>query len=68
MMKWHGDTTGFRFVKSTFSGAHNNCVEVATLSAGRAVRDSKRPDQGVQLYAECEWKAFLAGVRAGDFD
>jgi hypothetical protein len=68
MMKWHGDSTEFRFVKSTFSGVSNNCVEVAILSEGRAVRDSKAPDLGVQFYPETEWKAFVAGVRAGEFD
>jgi hypothetical protein len=57
--------------KSSFSnGQGGNCVEVADLpDGGRAVRDSKDRGAGPVLrFTELEWKAFTAGVRAGEFD
>ena len=43
-----------------------NCVEVAKVEGGYLVRDSKAPE--VELaYSEAEWKAFVAGVKAGEF-
>ncbi|MFF9507553.1 DUF397 domain-containing protein [Streptomyces sp. NPDC014724] len=58
------------FVKSSFSGggSANECVEVAhTADGGRAVRDSKRRDGGLQFYAPVGWAAFIDGVKAGAF-
>ncbi len=57
--------------KSTFSnGNGGSCVEVADLpDGGRAVRDTKLGEASPVLrYTEAEWKAFLAGVRDGQFD
>jgi len=56
--------------KSSHSaGNGGECVEVAKLhDGGRAVRDSKNPDGSVLRFTEAEWKAFLAGARAGEFD
>ncbi|MGW6454855.1 DUF397 domain-containing protein [Streptomyces sp. NPDC055078] len=58
------------FKKSSASGGVNtDCVEVAhTADGGRAVRDSKNRDGGVQYYTPTEWAAFLHGVKAGEFD
>jgi hypothetical protein len=53
--------------KSTFSGA-NGCVEVAVLDNSVAVRDSKDPSGPMLLFTPLEWRAFLAGVRDGEFD
>lgn len=62
------DVTG-PFKKSSYSGDQGDCVEVAPLAGGgRAVRDSKDRDGGVQFYSAAEWRAFIAGVRAGEFD
>lgn len=33
-----------------------------------AVRDSKDPDGPKLLFTRDEWKAFVGGVRAGEFD
>ncbi|MGQ4516399.1 DUF397 domain-containing protein [Streptomyces sp. DW26H14] len=52
------------WVKSSYSGTNNNCVEVAALPrGGRAVRDSKDP-QGPRLaFARgAAFGAFLAGL------
>jgi hypothetical protein len=53
--------------KSSFSNA--SCVETAAYGDGRvAVRDSKDPAAGFLLYEAAEWRAFLSGVRNGEFD
>ncbi len=57
--------------KSTFSnGSGGACVESAALpDGGRAVRDSKDRDRSpVLCFTRDEWAAFLAGVKAGEFD
>ncbi len=57
-LQWH---------KSSFSGA-NGCVEVARLVEGAAVRDTKDRSGPVLRFTETEWAAFVAGVKAGEFD
>jgi hypothetical protein len=42
------DLSDLRWKKSSRSGAGNNCVEVATLNDGRAVRDSNNPTGGLR--------------------
>lgn len=57
---------GFR--KSSFS-ANSGCVEVCRLPDGRiALRDSKDVSLPPHHFTAAEWIAFLAGVRAGEFD
>lgn len=58
------------FVKSSYSGGTaNECVEVAhTADGGRAVRDSKNPDEGSHRFSPHAWAAFIADVKAGTFD
>jgi len=47
----------------------NSCVEVADLpDGGVAVRDSKLPSAApALLFSAQEWRAFIAGVNAGEF-
>ncbi|MEU0464992.1 DUF397 domain-containing protein [Amycolatopsis sp. NPDC006131] len=61
----HDIPEGFR--KSSFSTNNDNCVYVRDLpGGGRVVLDSKT---GVtQAYTKGEWDAFIAGVKAGEFD
>ncbi|GAB2500745.1 DUF397 domain-containing protein [Nocardiopsis aegyptia] len=47
------------FRKSSYSGAGENCVEVADLPCGAAVRDSKAPERGHLPFPAAEWDAFL---------
>ncbi len=61
------DRTNGIWRKSSHSNA-NGCVEVARRSDGIAVRDSKDSDGPVLLFTHHEWRAFLAGVRDGEFD
>ena len=55
--------------KSTRSGPFtDNCVEVAHVDAGVAVRDSKDPSGAVLLFTCAEWDAFVGGAKDGEFD
>ena len=53
--------------KSTFSGAQG-CVEITDVLDAVWVRDSKQDHGPVLAFTRREWTAFLAGVRAGEFD
>lgn len=60
---------GVAFKKSSFSGAGNpDCVEVGFVAAEILLRDSKDPDGPVLCFTTGEWAAFLAGVKAGEFE
>jgi putative AlgH/UPF0301 family transcriptional regulator len=49
--------------KSSHSGGGNDCVEISTVDAGTAVRDSKNPD-GPRLSFGCAgWATFLGQAR-----
>lgn len=50
------------------SGVNTTCVEVATATDGVAVRDSKDPAGPVLRFTVEEWRVFVDGVRAGEFD
>ena len=56
--------------KSSFSGSNGgDCVEIApTPDNTVAVRNSKAPEAGVVLFTRSELAAFVAGVKAGEFD
>ncbi len=55
------DRTEWR--KSSYSGPHDNCVEVMYLTSGVAVRDSKTPDGPAVSFASSEWRSFLNGLK-----
>ena len=48
-------------------GGDGDCVEVAALPGRVAMRDSKDPAGPVLAFTRAEWRAFLGGVRAGEF-
>ncbi|MEU9890381.1 DUF397 domain-containing protein [Sphaerisporangium sp. NPDC051011] len=53
--------------KSKASGQGENCVEVACLDAGGWVlRDSKYPSGPLMRVSSGAWRAFVAGVKAGE--
>ncbi|MGX6607555.1 DUF397 domain-containing protein [Micromonosporaceae bacterium Da 78-11] len=64
------DLTGAVWHKSTRSGGNGgDCVEVAVnLPDIVAVRDTKDRDGAALVFTHSEWAAFVAGVRAGEFD
>jgi hypothetical protein len=51
--------------KSSYSAAVDNCVEVADLPVGIAVRDSRNPKLGHLAFPGTEWAAFIHAVREG---
>jgi len=54
---------------SSFCPNGGSCVEVALRpDGGVAVRDSKDRGGPTLGFTAAEWTAFLAGVRAGEFD
>jgi Domain of unknown function (DUF397) len=58
-----------RWMKSSLSFSNGNCVEVAGLAGGDiGVRDSKDSEGPVLRFTPDEWRAFLGGVRNGEFD
>ena len=59
-----GHLTGWR--KSSFCGT-SACVEVATAGDEVLVRDSKDANSPVLKFTAEEWRAFVAGVTAGEF-
>jgi hypothetical protein len=54
---------------SRSNGNGGDCVEVADLPDGsRAVRDSKDRSGPSLLFTPAEWRAFVEGVKLGEFD
>jgi Domain of unknown function (DUF397) len=54
--------------KAKRSIANGDCVEIAPIGGGIAVRDSKAPAGLVLRYSADAWKAFVSGVGQGNFD
>ncbi|WP_158850837.1 DUF397 domain-containing protein [Saccharothrix deserti] len=54
--------TSSEFRKSSYSGAQNECVEVAVESGRFAIRDSKNPDGPVLIWPRGTLVRFVAAV------
>lgn len=54
--------THLKFRKSSYSGHAQDCVEVADLPGGAAVRDSKYPEAGHFPFPASEWTGFLTAT------
>jgi Domain of unknown function (DUF397) len=64
-----GDLREARWRKSGRSSAEGNCVETAKLPGGEvAVRNSRHPVGPALIFSKAEVRAFLEGVKDGDFD
>lgn len=62
-------TYNSRWIKSSFSFANGDCVEVASLPDGQiGVRDSKDASGPLLRFTSSEWRAFVGGIRNGEFD
>ncbi|MGW8436700.1 DUF397 domain-containing protein [Nocardiopsis sp. NPDC055551] len=55
-------TTPLNFRKSSYSGRGDNCVEVADLPRGSAVRDTQNRAAGHLSFCSTEWTALLAAT------
>ncbi len=75
------DNSGLAWREGDHNAAETESVEVtvtddaATASKHKAdadrlilMRDSKNPDGPVLAFTEAEWRAFVAGVKDGEFD
>jgi hypothetical protein len=56
------------WVKSSYSYAMSNCVEVQRGDSSVSVRDSKDPSGPVLTFTVGQWEAFIAGCQVGEFD
>ncbi|WP_103530563.1 DUF397 domain-containing protein [Streptomyces sp. SM11] len=66
-MKDYITKEALEWVTSSYSGNNGNCVEVAALPGGRAVRDSKDQGGPVLTFSASEFAAFLDAASCGTF-
>jgi hypothetical protein len=59
---------GSPWTKSSLSHANGNCVEIANIDGQVGMRDSKNVTGPVLGISREEWRAFLGGIRNGEFD
>lgn len=62
-----GEETMTTWRKSSYSN-NGQCVEVTDVGDGVLVRNSNHPDRGTLALTRGEFAAWLAGVKAGEFD
>ena len=63
----HPEDTTLIWRKASRSNAGNNCVEIARISGGYLIRDSKSPD-GPRLPLDAPtWAALIDDVRNGKY-
>ena len=62
------DLTRAAWHKSSRSSGNGNCVEVAVVDEAVAVRDTKDRNGPMLVFTPAEWRAFVAGAKAGEFD
>lgn len=57
------------WLKSSYSYANGNCVEVRRHPDGQVeVRNSRFPDLCLPAFSRDEWGAFIAGINRGEFE
>jgi hypothetical protein len=62
------DLSAANWFKSSYSGTHSDCVEVAFIGSGTVgVRDSKNQAGPALRFGRGAWDAFTASLVAGDF-
>ena len=50
---------------SSYSGSSGDCVQVARMSGGAVVRDSKNTNGPVLTFSADVWRAFIGKVKSG---
>lgn len=60
---------GERWIRSRYcSGPNSTCVEITVGANQVGVRDGKENNGSVLRFSVEEWRTFIRGVRAGDFN
>ncbi|GLY29846.1 DUF397 domain-containing protein [Kineosporia sp. NBRC 101731] len=54
--------------KARASDTGDQCVEVRRQGMQVQVRDTKNAGDGILTFSPDEWRAFITGVKAGEFD
>lgn len=54
-----------KWIKSSYSSAASECVEVGRSPRDVKVRDTQNRPAGHLAFSRSEWAAFLAGTRSG---
>ncbi|WP_028192434.1 DUF397 domain-containing protein [Salinispora pacifica] len=62
------DVPGRLVWRKSSESLNGDCVEVASLCDGVAVRDSKNPEGAMLRFSRSEWQAFLRGANHDEFD
>lgn len=68
MSRFTGGLRELAWRKASSSVGDGACVEVAFMNRTILVRDSKNPHGSTLAYTAREWKAFIDGVKNGNFD
>ena len=68
MLAHHLTDAVWRKASRSNGNGGNNCVEVAFLDAGVAVRDSKDRSGPALMFTQAEWTAFVDSTKDGEFD
>ncbi|MBV9447659.1 MAG: DUF397 domain-containing protein [Streptosporangiaceae bacterium] len=63
------EDTDLKWRKASYSSnGGSECVEVGEANGMILVRDTKDRSKAPHRYTVAEWRAFVAGVRDGEFD
>jgi hypothetical protein len=68
MLTHHLDGAVWKKASRSNGNGGNNCVEVAFLDTGVAVRDSKDRSGPALMFTMAEWTAFVDSAKEGEFD
>lgn len=68
MLTHHLDDAVWRKASRSNGTGGNNCVEVAFVDTGVAVRDSKDRSGPALMFTQAEWTAFVDSAKDGEFD
>jgi hypothetical protein len=68
LLTHHLDGAVWKKASRSNGNGGNNCVEVAFLDTGVAVRDSKDRSGPTLMFTTAEWTAFVDSAKDGEFD